>query len=48
MMMSCIASQAIAKISLIPKIISQAFTTFHIASDKSLGDKPGNEASQGL
>ena len=29
--------------SLVPRLISQAF---HTASDKSLGDKPGNEATR--
>ena len=38
--------------SLVPRFISQAFIAwsmvlcaFHTASDKSLGDKPGNEAT---
>ena len=33
--------------SLVPRLISQASITcaFHTASDKSLGDKPGNEAT---
>ena len=46
----CVAS----RYSLVPRFISQAFIacsmkarrTFHTASDKSLEDKPGNDASQ--
>ena len=31
--------------SLVPRLISQAFIACSMKSDKSLGDKPGNEAS---